>query len=856
MSNIGLYLAGDRFIRGGIVVFAVIATALLWPGAEAWSAGRWLREFWELPALLLTLLALRRPPKGAGSAREPSLERRFWNTLSIAVCLWIAFALFRLVFAGRLPTIRFHMIEDVLIVGLLFVFLLSTEVRPDLGPLRLRWPMGRRVEDAGTVLFGISLFFYFVWIPAQVDSAAYLSRLPTATLILSLNAYVTMRFLYQALNAAQRRWRILFGGMTIAAGSAVVAVVVVLVSHRGAIQQEEAAPLESLFYLTLVGVLVMARLRKFPFSERATAVTVGRSGAVHPTRFTGRLMVYAMLLPGVHFALGSLRMGSTLAQDPQEVLLLIHIGLLGFLAIVQHRSLAQNNAQLESESRQAEEKLRLLTKAFETMRLGVAVKDLEGHILYLNPAQARMHGYSVEELLGKRAADLGPPEIQQPSMLRSPGEIEFRQADSVNVRRDGTRFPVHLISDLVRDADGVPVAVVTSCEDISERKAMEEALRRSEGDYRGLFENAHDAILILRPDEIVLDVNPSASRLYGLSREAFVGISLEGVSVHPVRGKEHLRAAVEKGDVYEFETEQYRSDGTIMTLEVRAAFIQYRGEQALLSINRDITERKRAETALKAANEELKTFLSLISHDLRAPLVNLKGFASELAEALEVIAFTVRERMPGLTAPERQKLEQALHDDAPEAMEFIEAAVAQMGYFIDALLGLSRAGRREVEIETLEVSSLVREVVDTFSYQVQRTGAMIEVGDLPTVKADRFCLTQIFSNLVSNALAYQQPGRPARVIVSAEAREGEVLFEVRDNGRGIHEEDREKVFQPFRRAGKQDVPGEGMGLAYVQALVRRLGGRLTLESTVGVGSTFSFSVPSRPDEEIIEAATA
>jgi PAS domain S-box-containing protein len=505
---------------------------------------------------------------------------------------------------------------------------------------------------------------------------------------------------------------------------------------------------------------------------------------------------------------------------------------------------------LYEESRQAEERLLLLTKAFETMRLGVTVKDPEGRILYVNPAQARMHGYEVAELLGRQAADLGPPELRhKPSPALE--EVVFSQHDTTNVRRDGTAFPVHLISDLVRDADGKPVAVVTTCEDISERTAIEEALRRSEREYRGLFENAHDAILILRPeDEVVLDLNPSASRLYGLSREAFLGMSLEKLSVHPVRGREHILKALRKGDVYDFETEQYRSDGSIMELEVRAAVIQYRGETAFLSINRDITERKQAEAALKAANEELKTFLSLVSHDLRAPLVNLKGFASELADALEVIAFTVREHMPGLDEDERRKLERALFEDAPEAMEFIESSVGQMDYFIEALLGLSRAGRREVEVEAVDASQVVREVLDTLSYQIGRTGAEVAVGDLPTVQADRFCLTQIFANLLANAVAYQQPGRPARIQVDAEVGDAGFRFRVRDNGRGIHPDDQEKIFQPFRRSGKQDVPGEGMGLAYVQTLVRRLGGTLELESRLGVGSTFSFSIPARsPDEE-------
>jgi PAS domain S-box-containing protein len=252
---------------------------------------------------------------------------------------------------------------------------------------------------------------------------------------------------------------------------------------------------------------------------------------------------------------------------------------------------------------------------------------------------------------------------------------------------------------------------------------------------------------------------------------------------------------------------------------------------------------RRFSAELAQSNEELKRFTYTISHDLRAPLVNLKGFAGELASALEVIRSTFHVILPQLDEQHRSAVTMALLADVPEAMGFIDASVTRMDHYINALLKLSRLGRRDLVLEQVDMEALTQTTLVTLAYQIEQRKTRVTVGPLPAVVADRTALEQIMSNLLNNAVIYLEPGRAGEIEISGERNAEETLFHVRDNGRGIAQEDMDKVFAPFRRAGKQDVPGEGMGLAYVQTSVRRHGGRIWCESAPGVGTTFSFTMP-------------
>jgi len=248
---------------------------------------------------------------------------------------------------------------------------------------------------------------------------------------------------------------------------------------------------------------------------------------------------------------------------------------------------------------------------------------------------------------------------------------------------------------------------------------------------------------------------------------------------------------------------------------------------------------------LAATNEELKRFTYIVSHDLRAPLASLRGFAAELHRSLEALRKPVEALLPNLPEPERRAAARAFDEAVPEALSFIESSVARMDHLIGALLRLSRVGYREFHMEELDAGELLAETLRTLAHQIESRKVELKIGPLPGITSDRTAIEQVFGNLLDNALKYLDPRRPGQIEVSAQETAEGVVFQVRDNGRGIAEEDMDKVFAPFRRAGPQDVPGEGMGLAYVQALLHRLGGTIECHSQPGVGTTFRFILPAR-----------
>ncbi len=270
----------------------------------------------------------------------------------------------------------------------------------------------------------------------------------------------------------------------------------------------------------------------------------------------------------------------------------------------------------------------------------------------------------------------------------------------------------------------------------------------------------------------------------------------------------------------------------------------------ILGTYEDITEHKRAEERLQhysaqlaETNSELKRFTYVVSHDLRAPLLSLKGFAFELRSSVNTIRKPLESLLESLDEQDRAAVTQALNDAIPEAVGFIESSVSRMDSLIAALLRLSRVGYREFLIQELDTEALVGETLRTLAYQIESRNITVKTGPLPRITSDRAAMEQIFANLLDNAVKYLDPVRPGQIEISAEETAEIFIFHVRDNGRGIAEDDMDKVFAPFRRAGPQDVPGEGMGLAFVRALLHRLGGRIECESQLGAGTRFSFALP-------------
>jgi signal transduction histidine kinase len=257
---------------------------------------------------------------------------------------------------------------------------------------------------------------------------------------------------------------------------------------------------------------------------------------------------------------------------------------------------------------------------------------------------------------------------------------------------------------------------------------------------------------------------------------------------------------------------------------------------------------------LREANNELQRFAYIVSHDLRSPLINIMGFTSELEElrtdifkriAALHLATTPGEvpraadgSEPALDAQDRQLLQ-----DFSEALEFIKSSIAKMDRLISAILNLTREGRREFEPVKIDTRELIEAIVTTMAHQAAEAQADIRIEPLPEITSDRLAIEQVFSNLIDNALKYLKPGIPGDISIKGRTKLGYAIFDIADNGRGIEERDHERIFDLFRRAGQQDKPGQGIGLAHVRALVRRLGGTMSVASELDKGSTFTVTLP-------------
>jgi signal transduction histidine kinase len=272
-------------------------------------------------------------------------------------------------------------------------------------------------------------------------------------------------------------------------------------------------------------------------------------------------------------------------------------------------------------------------------------------------------------------------------------------------------------------------------------------------------------------------------------------------------------------------------------------------ERAQARFQADLTRRTgelaRINETLRQQTQENEMFIYGVSHDLRAPLVNLQGFSKELIRACDDLRAAVRDS--SLSAPMRQRIGQVVEADIGEALHYLQTAVSRASHIIDALLRLSRVGRVEYRQQRVEVRDIVPRVIDAMQGSIRLHRARVSVGELPAVWGDPTALEQVFANLIGNAVNYLDPAREGRIEIGTTPAPPGVhslrIFYVRDNGMGIPAFALPRLFNAFQRLHGNTVAGEGIGLALVRRMVERHGGRIWVESKEGVGTTFYVSLP-------------
>ena len=356
-------------------------------------------------------------------------------------------------------------------------------------------------------------------------------------------------------------------------------------------------------------------------------------------------------------------------------------------------------------------------------------------------------------------------------------------------------------------------------------------LRGRELEYRKIFQQAHDAIMVIDPEnEVVLEANDRATEVYGFSREELVGMSLLALTLHPELGRQKIEQTLAEGHFLSFETRQRRKDGSILDLEINASAIEFRGALAILSINRDVTDRKRADElrlAKEAAERMTRAkgqFLANMSHEIRTPLAGMIGLTNQL-------------RSVGMADRER------------EWVNMLHASAESLLRILDDILDLSKIedGKLDLVHEPFDFRAEIQRVVELMRVPAEIQGLSVEVklpADLPpTVMGDAGRLRQVLLNLFSNAIKFTHEGN---VSVRVECSEAGIAVAVCDTGIGIEHVHQQRIFEPFAQSDattSRRFGGTGLGLTICRRLVVLMGGEISVDSEPGRGSEFRFTLP-------------
>jgi PAS domain S-box-containing protein len=263
----------------------------------------------------------------------------------------------------------------------------------------------------------------------------------------------------------------------------------------------------------------------------------------------------------------------------------------------------------------------------------------------------------------------------------------------------------------------------------------------------------------------------------------------------------------------------------------------------------DITEKiiaenntKKLNAELQRKNHDLERIIYVTSHDLRSPLVNIEGFGEELHQDVETI---LKEIERSATIDEcREKINKIVKHEIPESLGYIKNSVVKIESLLSALLQLSRLGRQELNIVKIDMNELFESILSTFEYRIKRNNINLKIGNLPDCYADRKQINQLFSNLIANCLKFLHPDRPGEIEIKGRGTEKNSYYYVRDNGIGIKNEDREKIFEIFKRVhSNKSIEGEGLGLSIVRRILEKNHGDIKVESAYGEWTKFTIILP-------------
>jgi PAS domain S-box-containing protein len=490
-----------------------------------------------------------------------------------------------------------------------------------------------------------------------------------------------------------------------------------------------------------------------------------------------------------------------------------------------------------SESKESGAKYRGLLEAAPD---AMVVVNQAGEIVLLNVQAEKQFGYSRDELVGQQVKNIIPEGFAERLIAdgtRSAAEALAQQIGTGielnGRRRDGTEFPIEIMLSPLESAEGV--LVTAAIRNITTRRDAETHLAQMEGRYRGLLEAAPDAMVVVNPAGEIVLLNVQAEKQFGYHRDELVGQKVKNIIPQGFAerliadGTRSAAEALAQQIGTGIELNGQRKDGSEFPIEIMLSPLESAEGVLVTAAIRNITERKKSEEhlvktvgELKRSNDELQQIAYVSSHDLQEPLRMVTSYSQLLAE-----------RYKG-----------RLDSDADEFIAFAVDGCTRMQGLIKDLLAYSRAGTNGKVLREVSAENALKEALANLRATIDQSRAVVTHDALPAIRTDETQLTQVFQNLVGNAIKYHGTEVP-HVHVSATKNGGnEWTFSVRDNGLGIDAQYFDRIFVLFQRLhGRDEFEGTGIGLAICKKILERLGGRIWVESQLEKGSTFYFALP-------------
>ncbi len=495
--------------------------------------------------------------------------------------------------------------------------------------------------------------------------------------------------------------------------------------------------------------------------------------------------------------------------------------------------------RLVDRSLQRNEFYRLLVESVKDY--AIFLLDPRGCVVSWNAGAERIKGYRADEVIGQHFSRFYTEEdllqgLPQKELQAATSQGRYEE-ENWRRRKDGSRFWANVVITALRDDAGVLTGFAKVTRDMTERKRAQESLAWQ----ARLLDVAHDAIMVRDMDGRISYFNRGAEIRYGWTRQEAVGqVAHHLLKTQSTEPLDEVESKLLRDEEWEGELVHIRRDGT--RIDVASRWVLERDDQgrplSILEINNDISERKRIDEALRqrtaqleAANKELEAFSYSVSHDLRAPLRAIDGFSRILLEDFA----------------------EPLPDEAKEYLQSVRNNARQMGRLVDDLLAFARLGRQAIRKHIIDPAKLVRQCLDELRGEQDGRSIDVIMGDLPPCQAEPNLLKQVWINLLSNAIKYTRGREVATIEIGSRDHgdpSGESVYFVRDNGVGFDMRYADKLFGVFQRLHRaEEYEGTGVGLAIVQRIVHRHGGRVWAEARPHEGATFYFTLGGKTSRD-------